>query len=90
MALILVEIYLNSLDSAVVNGLKGIHSESYVLKRYVDDIVVRSFQNGVAKIPESLLKKLAPELRFHLEQPQKDGLQFSDLQIHVGEGLCRE
>ena len=45
---ILAEIYLNSLDSAVVNGLKGIQSESYVVKRYVDDIVVCSFRNGVA------------------------------------------
>ncbi|XP_040064250.1 uncharacterized protein LOC120838403 [Ixodes scapularis] len=86
----LAEIYLNSLDSAVVEGLGKMPSGSCIVRRYVDDIVVCTFQSGIAEKLESLIVSSAPELKFTVEKQTNNRLQFLDLKLHVGETLCWE
>ncbi|XP_042144221.1 uncharacterized protein LOC121834568 [Ixodes scapularis] len=86
----LAEIYLNSLDCIVSDKLQELTSESCFVKRYVDDILICSFREGLSDTLEALIRSAAPELRFTVERPMNGKLQFLELMIHNEKGLCWE
>lgn len=86
----LAEIYLNSLDCIVSDKLQELTSESCFVKRYVDDILICSFREGLSDTLEALIRSAAPELKFTVERPTNGRLQFLELMIHNEKGLCWE
>lgn len=60
------------------------------MKRYVDDILICSFQEGLSENLEALIRSAAPEMRFTVERPMNGKLQFLELMIHNEKGLCWE
>lgn len=87
---ILSEIYLNRLDSVVFDRINEIGPEHAIVRRYVDDIIVCTFKDGLSATIEGLIRATAPELGFTIEKPNKGVLQFLDLRIHLENGLCWE
>lgn len=87
---ILAEIYLNSLDAALSKKTSELTAEMCFVRRYVDDIIVCTFKEGLSEAIEALVKATAPELQFTVETPKDDVLEFLDLRIQISNGLCWE
>lgn len=57
------------------------------VRRYVDDIIICTFKDGLSESLETLVRSTAPELQFTVEKPEEGVLQFLDIRIHVRDGL---
>ncbi|XP_040067690.1 uncharacterized protein LOC115312851, partial [Ixodes scapularis] len=86
---LLAEIYLNTVDQQVYDKVEELSPKCFV-KRFVDDILVCSVQEGLDQVLEQVVRSAAPELRFTLERPRGEVLQFLDLRLHLERGLCWE
>lgn len=60
------------------------------VRRYVDDIIVCTFRDGLSESIQNVIRPAATELRFTVEKPEENAMQFLDLRIDVGNGLCWE
>ncbi|CAN7943705.1 unnamed protein product, partial [Ixodes pacificus] len=84
------DIYLRDLDLRLLESFKHRSPNEILVRRYVDDILVCSTDGSLADSLEKVVFEAAPELKFSLERPNDDRLQYLDVQLRTSSGLCWE
>lgn len=83
------EIYLRTIDDAVVSFVSAFRSPFVLVKRFVDDLLLLSCDDkGFINECHNEIVAAAPELVFTVEHPTDNCLQYLDLRILFNEGLC--
>ncbi|CAN7946294.1 unnamed protein product, partial [Ixodes pacificus] len=85
---VLTEFYLNTLDKKITDFVGSLGGEGFLVRRFVDDILVCAPNQLSATQIHDFIVTAAPELKFTSESAKDGKLQFLDLQLFNKRGLC--
>lgn len=84
---LLTDIYLNTLDLALLDHANSCQPNSFLITRYVDDIMIGTInKTEICRVREHAHKS-SPELTFTTEEPSNGSLQYLDLKLLTTRGL---
>lgn len=78
---------MDALCLALTDDMKICQPNSFLITRYVDDILVFSVNEPEICVTRELAFKTCPELTFTTEEPSKESLQHLDLKLPTSGSL---
>lgn len=85
---VLSEIFLNEMDVYVDAFVRSLPSGAVVVRRYVDDILICSFEEGLAGTVKKCIIEKCHDLTFTEGSTLQGKIQYLDLLLHTQKGLC--